>query len=111
VALLSKSETETIGEVELEREVSRYIGVMSFVWISVDDAPGEESLRGYIERNAIALLSNYNKPPIDPPSANWLGHHCNRKKVRQSGGIVTGTSFYLLLLAWKWESKRVIPIS
>ena len=30
-------------------------------------------MRGYIERNAIALLSNYGKPAIDPPSPGWLG--------------------------------------
>jgi hypothetical protein len=28
-----------------------------------------------------------------------------------STGIVAATCFYLLLLAWKWEPKRVIPIS
>jgi hypothetical protein len=26
-------------------------------------------------------------------------------------GIVTGTCFYLLLLAWEWVSKPVIPIA
>jgi hypothetical protein len=38
------------------------------LWLSVDDEPGPQSLRGCIERNAIALLSNYGKLPIDPPS-------------------------------------------
>ena len=58
---------------------------MPFLWLDVDDAPGPASLRGYIERNAIALLSNYGKQPIDPPSRSWLGYHCNREKVRDSG--------------------------
>ena len=39
----------------------------------------------YIEQNAIALLSNFGKLPLDPPSPNWLGHSCDRKRVRESG--------------------------
>ena len=58
---------------------------MPFVWLAVTDPPGPGSLRGYIERNAIALLSNYGKPALDAPSPGWLGHHCNREKVRSSG--------------------------
>jgi len=52
---------------------------------SIEDEAGPESRRGFIERNSIALLSNYNKPRLDPPSAVWLGHHCNRERVRNSG--------------------------
>lgn len=73
------------GEIALEREVSRSIGALPFVWISIDDEPGAESERGYIERNAIALLSNYRKQPVDAPSAGWLGHYCDRERVRRSG--------------------------
>ncbi len=58
---------------------------MPFIWLSVDDEPGPQSLRGFIERNAIALLSNYGKLPIDPPSDSWLGSYCTREKVRTSG--------------------------
>ena len=58
---------------------------MPFLWLAVEDEPGRGSLRGYIERNAIALLSNYGRHPIDQPSSSWLGHHCNREKVRASG--------------------------
>ncbi len=73
------------GELPLEREVSKIIGAMPFLWLPVDDEPRVESLRGYIERNAIALLSNYGKEPLDPPSAAWLGHYCSRERVRVSG--------------------------
>ena len=73
------------GETLLEREVSRVIGAMSVVSLGVDDEPGPLSLRGYIERNAIALLSNYHKPPLDPPSVQWLGRHSDREKVRSAG--------------------------
>lgn len=74
-----------VGESPLERLVSEFIGRMSFIWLPVDDAPGPSSQRGYIERNTIALLSNYSKPPIDPPSRGWLGRHSDRKRVRNSG--------------------------
>jgi hypothetical protein len=73
------------AEVELERAVSRVIRSMPFLWLSIGDEPGPESLRGKIERNSIALLSNFEKEPIDPPSQHWLGHHCDRSRVRASG--------------------------
>ncbi len=73
------------GELSLEQEVSRVIGAMPFLWLAVDDEPGRQSLRGYIECNTIALLSNFGRNPIDPPSAGWLGHHCNRERVQKSG--------------------------
>jgi hypothetical protein len=73
-----------IAEHALEYEVSRVIGNMPFLWLSVGDAPGPAS-RGHLERNSIALLSNYNRPRLDPPSPGWLGHHCNQEKVRKSG--------------------------
>ena len=72
-------------ERHLEKAVSKVIGEMPFLWLAVEDAPGPASLRGFIERNAIALLSNRGKQPIDLPSRSWLGHHCNREKVRGAG--------------------------
>ena len=73
------------GELPLERLVSDHIRQMPFLWLSVLDDAGESSQRGHIERNSIALLSNYGKPPIDPPSAGWLGLWCPRERVRESG--------------------------
>ena len=72
-------------ELPLERAVSRVIGDMSFLWLAVGDEPGPKSQRGFIERNAIALLSNYGKSPVDPSSDSWLGSYCTREKVRTSG--------------------------
>ena len=69
----------------MEMAVSDVIRGMPLLWLAVEDAPGPESLRGYIERNSIALLSNYGKEPIDPPSKSWLGHHCKKERVRLSG--------------------------
>ena len=73
------------AEANVERKVSVVIGAMPFLWLAVTDEPGPNSLRAYIERNAIALLSNYRKPQLDPPSRQWLGRWCNRNRVRESG--------------------------
>jgi hypothetical protein len=32
---------------------------MQLLWLEIDDEPSPASLRGFIERNAIALLSTY----------------------------------------------------
>ena len=58
---------------------------MSVVVLPVEDEPGPKSLRGFIERNAIALLSGYVEACIDPPSMDWLGFHSTRERVRRSG--------------------------
>jgi hypothetical protein len=65
--------------------VSAELRRMSILWIAVDDDPGPASMRCYIERNAIALLSNYHREKLDPSSSNWLGQHCDRERVRTSG--------------------------
>lgn len=73
------------GEQEMEKKVSDVIGNMPFLHLAIGDAPGPESDRGYIERNAIALLSNWEKSLLDPPSERWLGRDCQRERVRMSG--------------------------
>ena len=73
------------SEVPLEIRVSNTIGEMPFLWLAIEDEPGPSSLRGYVERNSIALLSDFNRDPIDPPSHGWLGHHSDRGRVRASG--------------------------
>jgi hypothetical protein len=73
------------AERPLEAAVSDHIRRMSVLWLAIDDVAGPQSDRGKIERNAIALLSNVNRQPIDPPSADWLGLHCDRERVRRSG--------------------------
>ena len=73
------------SELPLEIAVSKTIREMPFLWLAVEDEPGPTSLRRYIERNVIALIINYAKPPIDPPSSSWLGLHSNREKIRRSG--------------------------
>ncbi len=80
---ISKEERDL--EYEVEKEVSDYIRKMPFLWLKVDDVPDLNSMRAFIERNAIALLSNYNRDQIDPQSENWLGKYSKNEKVRRSG--------------------------
>lgn len=73
------------AEQEIEKLVTGVIGAMPFLWLDVGDIAGADSERGIIERGSIALLSNWQKEPLDPPSDSWLGNHCNRERVRRSG--------------------------
>ncbi|MCL4843146.1 MAG: hypothetical protein KJZ79_14965 [Bryobacteraceae bacterium] len=75
-------------EQPVERMVSAHIGAMPFLWLEADDDPSPESIRSYIEKNSISLLSNAAcraEEALDPPSSNWLGHDCPHLHVRQSG--------------------------
>lgn len=72
-------------EYPIEIEVSKYIRSMPFIWIEIDDPPGPGSLRGYIERNSIALLSNYRKDKIDQSSPEWLGLYSKNSAIINSG--------------------------
>lgn len=74
-----------LGEEPIEQDVSTIIRKMLFLCLEADDAPSPSSLRGTIEKNSIALLSNFQKTPLDPPSQGWMGQRCDRDKVRQSG--------------------------
>ena len=72
-------------EIPVEQEVSKILGAMELLWVPVEDDPGPKSLRGFIERNSIALLSNYQGTAIDPPSDDWLGRFSDCEKVQRSG--------------------------
>lgn len=73
------------AEYPLEHAVSERIGQMPFLWLEVDDPPSADSDRGVIEAGSIALLSNVDRPAIDPPSEHWLGRSADRHLVRASG--------------------------
>ena len=64
--------------------ISKYIGEMRFLWVNIE---GEKSHseRKRIEANAIALLSNRNKHPINLPSKRWLGNYSAKREIRKSG--------------------------
>ncbi|MFC6824222.1 hypothetical protein [Halopelagius fulvigenes] len=72
-------------EYPLERWVSVYLRNQPFLWVEVPDAPSAESDRARIERNVIALASNYDGPVIDGRSADWLGRHSPSAEIRASG--------------------------
>ena len=73
------------NEATLEATVSRYIGAMPFLWLCIDGPGGPDNLRSYIERNSIALLSNYQGNVLDLAASGWLGQHCDRERVQKSG--------------------------
>lgn len=72
-------------EIELEKKVGVYLGNMPFIYIQAEDRAGIESIRCYIEKNSISLLSNYDRNPIDASSERWLGKYCFSEKVKKSG--------------------------
>jgi hypothetical protein len=74
-----------LEELEMERRVSNYLRQLPFLWVDVDDESGPGSDRAYLERNAIALVSNYNKAPIDLRSNSWLGTDSRSEEIRKSG--------------------------
>lgn len=84
-ALSVGRESMMIAEAEIEKAVTQYIGRMPFLWLDIGDEPGPGSLRGTIERHAIALLSNSGREPLDQSTAEWLGNFSDRPLVRASG--------------------------
>ena len=74
-----------LSEHDHEQRVSDYIRDLPFLWIDVDDEPGPDSDRAYIERSAIALVSNFQKESLDSRRDDWLGRHSPRKEIRDSG--------------------------
>jgi hypothetical protein len=73
------------SEQPVERCVSDYLARLTFTFLDIDDEPGAKSRRGFVERNAIALLSNHDRPALDAPSPSWLGDMSDRELVRRSG--------------------------
>jgi hypothetical protein len=77
-------QTLAAAEAPVEQAVSTYVAAMPFLWLDIDDEPSPDSMRSVIEANAIALLSNYGRTPLDPASQGWLGHSSDRSRVRGS---------------------------
>lgn len=83
----SDRERGTIRDEEypLERRVSAYIRDLPFLWVDVDDAPSKQSERAVIETNLLGLLSNLDRPTVDPRATWWLGKHSQQRKIREAG--------------------------
>ena len=73
------------SEVAIEKLVSEWIGNLPFLWLDIGDNASPDSVRGIIERNSIALLSNSKKAIFDAPTHEWLGNCSDRPKVKASG--------------------------
>jgi len=73
------------NEAPIEQKVSEHIGSMPFLWLAIEDEPSACSMRAYIEKHSISLLSNHGKAPLDSPSTSWLGNYCTKVTVSGSG--------------------------
>jgi len=73
------------SEKEMEVTVSQYLSQMKFIVLEVPGDSSKDNDRAYIERNSIALLSNFNKKAIDAPSEKWLGNFTGDNKIVKSG--------------------------
>jgi hypothetical protein len=81
----SANRDRRLAEQDLEERVSDYIRDLPFLWTDVDDEPGPDSDRAYIERNAIALVSNFQKESLDSRCDDWLGRNSPREEIQDSG--------------------------
>lgn len=82
---LDKRENPDVADEEerVEQLVSAHIRQMPFLWLEAPTRSDGTSLRGYVERNCIALLSRVARE-VDSPSTSWLGHDAASRKVRES---------------------------
>ncbi len=69
----------------LETMVSEISSSMEVLLLSFEAGQERDRILEYVEQNAIALLSNFNKYPIDSPSPDWLGNFCSNELVKESG--------------------------
>jgi len=81
----SAAREQRLQELPHERRVSDYIRELPFLWVTVDDEPGPDSRRAYLERNLIGMLSNYDREPIDPRDPDWLGGYSTSEYISGSG--------------------------
>ena len=71
-------------EAPIERAVSSYLARLQVVCVPVPDEAGPGSLRGVVERGAIALLAEAARQGLVRADTDWLGHWSDRPGVRTS---------------------------
>lgn len=81
----STHKEQRLAEQDHERRVSNYIRDLPFLWVKINDNPSPASDRAYIERNTIALASNYQKDSLDQRNEGWLGNDSPRNEISESG--------------------------
>ena len=73
-------------EYPLEQAVCQHIRKMPFLFLPINDEPGPDSMRGFIKRKTIVLLSNHEKDSlIDLPSKKWMGRWARSVGIQRSG--------------------------
>lgn len=80
----SASREARAAERGLEEHVTSYLADLLVTYVPILDEPGPDSLRGFIERNAIGVLSNGTVPGFEA-SDRWLGRYAPSNAVRESG--------------------------
>ena len=82
----SRSENRWRDDHKHRKCISQYIGRMPFLWVKVQEQDGH-NMRSRIERNSVALLSNYYDKATDKPSETWLGNTRRHKSgaIKKSG--------------------------
>jgi hypothetical protein len=83
-ALSSTDSMLAAVEAPIERAVSSYLARLRVVCVPVLDDAGPGSLRGVIERGAIALLAEAARQGLLRADVDWLGNWSNRSAVRKS---------------------------
>jgi hypothetical protein len=78
-------DTLAAAEKPVEEAVTSHLGAMRLLWIDVDDEADPRSLRGSIERNAIALLSNFELTHL--PLIGWAFRVIDRSFLDLGSGI------------------------
>jgi len=74
------------SEQVIEEKVSTHIRKMPFLWLAVLGDSHKDNMRSFIEKNSIALLSNYMKEEcVNPPTRKWLGRYSPEEEILKSG--------------------------
>jgi hypothetical protein len=73
-----------VNEEHIEAAVSTTLGAMRLLWVDVPDEASSTSMRSYIERNSIALLSRFGLLSSSSPQ-RWLGRYSPEWKIAASG--------------------------
>jgi hypothetical protein len=93
------------AEASVEQAVSAYLGTLPFLWASVDDGPSPDSQRGFIERNAIGLLSNYGRTVLDPPQPGGWDIFLIEHVFEVPGSGTSSTSMRFMIRGF-WTCSR-----
>jgi hypothetical protein len=81
---MSANDAVRRAERELEILVSQYISKLLFTYIDIADTPSAKSMRSFVEKASINLLTA-DGVPIENPTPGWLGLHSGVEGIRSTG--------------------------